>query len=74
MTRINANRAIIAILLTYVEKHPQLRFSQLMQMLGVVEGEGEHTMLWHNDFYLEPEELLRRIKNVVPNECQTNNF
>ena len=60
--RHSANLQILTELSDAVREYPNLRFSQIMCELGVVEGvEGKN--YWKSDFYLEPDEILARINN-----------
>jgi hypothetical protein len=61
MTRLEANRLIILILEQYIEEYPDTRFSQALLNLGVVVDWGGDERAWEDDFYLESEELLKRI-------------
>ena len=63
MTRLEANRLIILILEQYIEEYPDIRFSQALLNLGVVVDWDGDKRAWEDDFYLESEKLLERIKN-----------
>lgn len=54
MDRLVANRSILAVLAVEVEKHPDLRFHQLLQNMGI-EKPGE------DRFYEESEKTLERL-------------
>jgi hypothetical protein len=43
-----------------IEKHPDLRFGQILSVLEVTERDEE--LNWKNEYYLEPEELLKRVE------------
>lgn len=66
MTRLEANRQILSILKTLVETYPDWRFGQLMRNADVVDqvpnaGDGSF-YVWADEFNLESEALLKRIK------------
>jgi hypothetical protein len=61
MTRLEANKKILALLNAHIEKYPAERFSQALLNLGVVVDWGGDENAWEDDFYLESEELLKRI-------------
>lgn len=65
MTRLQANREITEYLILAIETHPDLRFGQIMQMLGVIKPERsanpEQRISWQNEFYMESGDLLTRI-------------
>ena len=62
MTRLEANKKILALLNAHIEKYPAERFSQALLNLGVVVDWGGDENAWEDDFYLESEKLLERIK------------
>jgi len=71
MTRQQANRAILGILLEQVEKHPELRLGQLFLSLDVVkqktikkDGLDQPDGLV-DEFNLEPDRLLTRVKEAA---------
>lgn len=61
MTRQEANRELVDILSELVEKHPDMRFGQLLEYASIVRtrhlGPGD----WQNEFYMEPQKLLERV-------------
>lgn len=59
INRQEANRRIVMYLFDMIEKHPELRFSQIMANLDVVTPEDG---LWKDEFYLEPSKLLDRVE------------
>ena len=68
--RIAANRDLAEIIMEAVENHADMRFGQLLDYLGIVRPL-EHTggairttptRAWQDEFYLEPMELLKRVK------------
>ena len=66
MTRQEANRLIVKILADQVEKQPDIRFSQLMRNIGVVDEDIiEPKLIWRNEFNLEPLKLLKRIQSKI---------
>ena len=66
MTRQEANRLIVKILADQVEKQPDIRFSQLMRNIEVVDEDIiEPKLIWRNEFNLEPLKLLKRIQSKI---------
>lgn len=64
MSRLDNNRRILTILSEYIEKHPDLRFIQILWALNVVD---------HSDrFYEEPETTLEKINNELRKETTSN--
>ena len=63
------NRRIVMYLFDMVEKHPDLRFGQIMAGLRVVEFEGDG---WKGEFYLEPSELLNRVEIAAQKLIEEN--
>jgi putative protein kinase ArgK-like GTPase of G3E family len=71
--RLKANRELAEILIDAVENMADQRFSQILQNLGFVKSHTVHTVgmtghptteqAWRNEFYLEPMDLLRRVKS-----------
>ena len=75
MTRQQANRAIAGIVLEQIEKHPELRLSQLMVSLDLVKTLTDPVLLrttWVDEFNLEPEVLLKRVKEAAARLDQAN--
>jgi len=66
MTRQEANKRILEILIEEVNGQPDIRFGQLLRNLGAIseEREVDGPMLWANEFYLEPQDLLQRIEKT----------
>lgn len=62
MTRQEANREIIKILSDVVERYPQLRFSQILTILQIIQYTSMRIV---DPFYDEPQEMLERIKNAI---------
>jgi hypothetical protein len=70
VTRLEANRQILEILSKEIELQPDIRFTQLLQNLGIVKfslqippgsGGWNPTFAIEDEFYLESEELLKRL-------------
>ena len=67
------NREILEILIEAVEKNPQLRFGQIMSMLRTVthsrpmsqQTADQCDAHWRDEFYLESEVLLERMRRAV---------
>jgi hypothetical protein len=53
--RAQANQEIINRLVKYIQTNPGIRFSQALMNLNIIEG-------LNGDFYLEPAELLKRMR------------
>ena len=67
MTRLEANRAIIALLSAAVESSPDSRFGQILRNLEAIKqviGQPPAPIHWANEFYLESEQLLKRIQDA----------
>ena len=58
MDRLSANRAIVAVLAAEVERHPELRFHQLLADLGVEEP-------GRDKFYEESGKTLEGLKRTM---------
>lgn len=72
MTRQRANRELLEHLILLVEKHPDQRFGQLLQNAGFLDAldfgayvPGWGGPAWKNEFYLEPQELLKRVQETL---------
>ena len=69
MTREEANWKLINLLQYLQYKHPDLRFSQILQNFAFikpqrpVKNKGEQS--WQNEFYLEGEDLLKRVEKRI---------
>lgn len=59
--RLVANRTILDVLTQYIEAHPDIRFSQALFNLGIVEFDSNVEHVWKDDYHLEPEEILERM-------------
>ncbi len=68
--RQTSNLLILTILSDYLKKYPDIRFSQALLNLNIVKQldvQPRHPndwpdQRWADEFYLEPEDLLKRIK------------
>jgi len=70
-SRQKANRELVKILHAYVEAQPDVRFSQLLRNLDMVEedrGKDGLVLGWKNEFYREPEDILKRVKLALQKE------
>ncbi len=72
MTRLEANHELLAILSNYLEKHPDIRFSQALMNCYFVKQEDRRPtisiykdLIWRDEFYLESEVLLERVKEAM---------
>jgi hypothetical protein len=71
MSRKEANKKIIKLIEKEIEKpfNEDIRFGQLLRNIGVVledrNGLPNEPIYWYNEFYLESEELLKRIKKTI---------
>lgn len=71
MTREQANNELIHELIQLVNKHPDLRFGQILQNFNFVEtkevnetvdsGRKSFSLYWKDEFYLESTDLLKRV-------------
>lgn len=61
MTRQEANRELVDILSELVEKHPDMRFGQLLSYAEVVKTKLLEPGDWRNEFNLESDKLLERV-------------
>lgn len=72
MTRQEANKQLLKILSNIIENNPDLRFSQILSAFGFVrhtrpikqEGADLHRVEWLDEFYVEPQKILERVKGV----------
>ena len=60
--RKQANKLIIKKIQSYLKKHPELRFNQMLFNLGIVTEDA--------DFYIESEETLNKLRNIEEREKQ----
>lgn len=69
MTRAEANFKLIQELITLTVKYPDQRFSQLLQNYGFIKPhravKDPGRIEWQNEFYLEGEDLLKRVKQRI---------
>lgn len=63
MRRIDANREIVKILAEYIEKYPDIRFSQALYNLSLVNTyeSGNGPNFWYDEYHTESETILKRI-------------
>jgi hypothetical protein len=63
-----SNLALVEILANIIEKYPEQRFSQILCNFGFVINQpmgSSQNMVWKDEFYLESDKLLERVKNVT---------
>ena len=61
--RIQCNQEILRKLSEYLSKYPDMRFSQALLNLNIVSDAYHHCdSYWADEFYIEPEEVLKRMK------------
>jgi hypothetical protein len=70
LSRQKHNKEILALLTKLVKENPEMRFGQLMRNYMVVREErpvnpSTTDLPWRNEFYLESETLLERIRRAV---------
>lgn len=72
MNRQRYNLELIDLLEMMVAKHPELRMGQILTMYGVIDYDKEalFSPKWKNEFYLESEDLLERVKKKFNEENQ----
>lgn len=66
------NRVLVQVLSDYIEKYPDIRFSQALDNIGLVQGrllkqfpaQGQDLMIWDNEYNLEPDKLLERVSSL----------
>ena len=62
--RLEANREILRRLQAYLEADPDMRFSQALRNLQIVdEVDGPDAVYWDNEFYVESSAILKRMDN-----------
>jgi hypothetical protein len=60
--RLEANREILRRLQAYLEADPDMRFSQALRNLRIVEEvDGSDAYYWEDDFYTESSEIVKRM-------------
>lgn len=66
------NQELVDVLQYLVETYPDLRFSQIMNIWGFVKEErparSELSISWQNEFYTEPNVILKRVKQRLEND------
>ena len=60
VTRQQANLALLQHLTDMINNNPDIRFSQALVNLELVQYLGDHTCV--GDYYLEPRDLLKRVE------------
>lgn len=69
MTRQNDNYELAYILLNLIDKHPDLRFSQILDSFGFVKAQrptkDKGQISWQNEFYMEGKDLLKRVEQRI---------
>ena len=67
--RISANKELLTILTGLIEDYPTLRFGQLLNVFDFIKNirptKEELEVSWQNEFYLEPTELVKRVKQRI---------
>lgn len=66
--RLAENRELVKLLSELVENNPSERFHQILRNNGfITEHIDEHNMpvYWENEFYLESENVLNRVKQIL---------
>lgn len=56
------NAAILAVLTQYLADNPDMRFSQALSNLDIVQQYNSDGTAWKDEYYLEPGEILKRMK------------
>lgn len=72
MNRLNANRQIVGLLAALVETYPDMRFTQILANADVLKYDPHSSgiKVIRDEYYLEPAELLERIKKSSLLEVQ----
>jgi hypothetical protein len=69
MTRKESNIDLLNLLEFLIERHPDMRFGQILQNFGFVKAErpakSENRISWQNEFYLEGSEILERVQRTM---------
>ena len=69
MNRYRANSELLMILGELIQQNPDLRFGQILQGYGFIKCErpakAESRIGWQNEYYVEPDVLLERIKQRI---------
>lgn len=74
--RHHANKRLLKLLSKAMSKHPEQRFGQILQNFGFVKttrpinpkSATEYHVEWHNEFFVEPSDLLKRVKVKFENK------
>lgn len=65
MSRLKSNQEILAIISEAIRLHPDMRFGQLMDYLGIIMSSDlgyNGGLYWDDEFYLESKDLLKRME------------
>lgn len=62
MTRLEANKEILRVLHILARNHPDQRFIQLLFNANVLKVTADGGLIVCNEYHLESEELLKRVK------------
>lgn len=66
MSRLSDNLELLGYLEHYIKQYPDMRFGQILQNFYFVKAERpanpDARISWQNEFYTEPSDLLKRIK------------
>ena len=71
LNRLNENRQLLKILEELIEKNPSERFSQILrnnEFISEHRDGNNMPIFWENEFYLESEALLQRVKKGRKND------
>lgn len=67
LKRMECNESILKQLTDYIHTNPDIRFSQALLNLGIVQDGYHHCdQYWTDDYYLEPDKLIERMSKVLP--------
>lgn len=66
-SRLEENRALVAILQQLIEQNPTLRFSQILCNYDFIKQlpPKDSQMAWKDEFYTEPKEVLDRVSKAL---------
>lgn len=65
------NGELVMLLYKLIQENPTMRFSQILSNFDFVKQDqiddisGGTTQFWQDEFYLEPTELLKRVKTAI---------
>lgn len=69
MTRLDCNKDLLALLEDLIDAYPDQRFSQILQNYGFIKPgrpvKDPGRIYWQNEFNIEPDELLERVKRRI---------